>query len=97
LDARPIPGKKQDQHYRHRQRAHGQGRTIEQDARQNDSDHDERALRRNLIAGKHEIEGRYHQCGEGGPFFDGCAIGETRDQSEKSPDNKKISPATTAM
>jgi len=45
--------------------------------------------RRDLIAGQYEIKTRHHQRGEGGPFFDGYAIGKARDQSEESPNDEK--------
>ncbi len=79
----------QHQQRRNRHRAQGQDRPVEHDADENDRDHDERALRRDLGAREYEIEGGYEQRGERRPFFDRHAIGHAGDQRQHRAQEEK--------
>jgi len=83
--------REQEHHQRgYGQRAHGQRRTVEQHADKNDADHDERALRRHLIAGQDEIKAGDEKRRERGPFLDRRAVGKSRDQGEEGADDEVV-------
>jgi hypothetical protein len=65
-----LRGEQEHSDGRNRQRAEGQRRPIDHHADENDRDHDEGALGRNLGTGKQEIQCGDDERREGRPFLD---------------------------
>ena len=72
-----------------RHRAERQHRPVEHDADEDDGDHNERALGRDLGAGQHEIERSHQQRAERRPFLDRHPVGKPGDQRQQSAQNEE--------
>jgi hypothetical protein len=82
---------------RDRERAEGERRAIDHHSDEDDADHDEGALGRNLRTRQQEIERRRGQRRERRPFLDGMGLLNAGMSANSARNTKNMRPATTAM